>query len=225
MAQLFDGALSYKQATAMTLSSSITQIELLEDELELKVQKNDVIASINLYTQEDADGTTSGIKIRGDKVDLEGQVTFSSLADSDVDGSIKSIFTQENNKTVINGGMIQTQSIKGNDLLLKGNLTVTKTVDDKVIDTFAIKNNGDIEIDGILKSSNFSEADNTGYKISTDGTAIFNQAIVKGRINLPNAGITNDYDINQTYGRNLISLSYIKNKGCSIFNYDEISNT
>lgn len=225
MAQLFDGALSYKQATAMTLSSSITQIELLEDELELKVQKNDVIASINLYTQEDADGTTSGIKIRGDKVDLEGQVTFSSLADSDVDGSIKSIFTQENNKTVINGGMIQTQSIKGNDLLLKGNLTVTKTVDDKVIDTFAIKNNGDIEIDGILKSSNFSEADNTGYKISTDGTAIFNQAVVKGRINLPNAGITNDYDINQTYGRNLISLSYIKNKGCSTFNYDEISNT
>lgn len=225
VAQLFDGALNYKQAITMSLNGSISQIELLEDQLELKVQKNDVIASINLYTQEDADGTTSGIKIRGDKVDLQGQVTFSSLADSNVAGSIKSIFTQENNKTVINGGMIQTQSIKGNDLLLKGNLTVTKTVDNKVIDTFAIKDNGDIEIDGILKSSNFSEADNTGYKISTDGTAIFNQAIVKGRINLPNAGITNDYDINQTYGRNLISVSYIKNRSCSTFNYDEISNT
>lgn len=191
MAQLFDGALNYKQATTMTLNSSITQIELLEDELELKVQKNDVIASINLYTQEDANGTTSGIKIRGDKLDLEGQVTFSSLADSDVAGSIKSIFTEENNKTVINGGMIQTQSIKGNDLLLKGNLTVTKTVDDKIINTFAIKEDGGIEIDGILKSSNFSEADNTGYKISTDGTAIFNQAQIKGDVILARAGMTN----------------------------------
>lgn len=204
MAQLFDGALSYKQATAMTLSSSITQIELLEDELELKVQKNDVIASINLYTQESADGTTSGVKISGDKIDLEGQVTFSSLADSGVDGSIKSIFTEENNRTVINGGMIQTQSIKGNDLLLKGNLTVTKTVDDKVINTFAIKENGDIEIDGILKSSNFSETDNTGYRISTDGTAIFNQTVVKGDVILPNAGMTNAYDMNQVNGRNYV---------------------
>ena len=191
MAQLFDGALSYKQATAMTLSSSITQIELLEDELELKVQKNDVIASINLYTQESADGTTSGVKISGDKIDLQGQVTFSSLADSNVVGSIKSIFTQENNQTVINGGMIQTNTIKGNDLNLKGNLTVTKTVDNKVINTFAIKEDGNVEIDGILKSSNFSETDNTGYKISTDGTAIFNQAVVKGDVILPSAGMTN----------------------------------
>ena len=208
MAQLFDGALSYKQATAMTLSSSITQIELLEDELELKVQKNDVIASINLYTQESADGTTSGVKISGDKIDLEGQVTFSSLADSGIDGSIKSIFTQENNRTVINGGMIQTNTIKGNDLNLKGNLTVTKTVDNKVINTFAIKEDGNVEIDGILKSSNFSEADNTGYKISTDGTAIFNQAVVKGDIILPSAGMTN-------YGGQIGNKNLIKNSDFS----------
>lgn len=203
VAQIFDGALNYKQATTMSLNGSISQIELLEDQLELKVQKNDVIASINLYTQESSDGATSGVKIRGDKIDLQGQVTFSSLADSNVAGSIKSIFTQENNRTVINGGMIQTNTIKGNDLNLKGNLTVTKTVDNKVINTFAIKENGDIEIDGILKSSNFSEADNTGYRISTDGTAIFNQTIVKGDVILPNAGMTNEYDMNQIGGRNL----------------------
>ena len=208
MAQLFDGALSYKQATAMTLSSSITQIELLEDELELKVQKNDVIASINLYTQESVDGTTSGVKISGDKIDLEGQVTFNSLADSGVTGSIKSIFTQENNRTVINGGMIQTNTIKGNDLNLKGNLTVTKTVDNKVINTFAIKEDGNVEIDGILKSSNFSETDNTGYKISTDGTAIFNQAVVKGDIILPSAGMTN-------YGGQIGNKNLIKNSDFS----------
>lgn len=204
VAQIFDGALNYKQATTMSLNGSISQIELLEDQLELKVQKNDVIASINLYTQESTDGTTSGVKIRGDKIDLQGQVTFSSLADSNVAGSIKSIFTQENNRTVINGGMIQTNTIKGNDLNLKGNLTVTKTVDNKVINTFAIKENGDIEIDGILKSSNFSEADNTGYKISTDGKAILNQALIKGDIELPNAGITN---FGGTVGNNNLFLN------------------
>lgn len=204
VAQIFDGALNYKQAITMSLNGSISQIELLEDQLELKVQKNDVIASINLYTQESTDGTTSGVKIRGDKIDLQGQVTFSSLADSNVAGSIKSIFTQENNRTVINGGMIQTNTIKGNDLNLKGNLTVTKTVDNKVINTFAIKENGDIEIDGILKSSNFSEADNTGYKISTDGKAILNQALIKGDIELPNAGMTN---FGGTVGNNNLFLN------------------
>lgn len=224
MAQLFDGALSYKQATAMTLSSSITQIELLEDELELKVQKNDVIASINLYTQESADGTTSGVKISGDKIDLQGQVTFSSLADSNVAGSIKSIFTQENNQTVINGGMIQTNTIKGNDLNLKGNLTVSKTVDDKIINTFAIKENGDVEIDGILKSSNFSETDNTGYRISTDGTAIFNQTVVKGDVILPNAGMTNEYDMSQAYGRNL-ALNTSKNYSNAYSSFSGTTNT
>ena len=208
----------------MSLNGSISQIELLEDQLELKVQKNDVIASINLYTQEDADGTTSGVKIRGDKIDLQGQVTFSSLADSNVAGSIKSIFTQENNQTVINGGMIQTNTIKGNDLNLKGNLTVTKIVDNKVINTFAIKEDGDIEIDGILKSSNFSEVDNTGYKINTDGTAIFNQAIIKGDVILPNAGMTNEYDMSQTYGRNL-ALNTSKNYSNAYSSFTGATNT
>ena len=224
VAQIFDGALNYKQATTMSLNGSISQIELLEDQLELKVQKNDVIASINLYTQESTDGTTSGVKIRGDKIDLQGQVTFSSLADSNVAGSIKSIFTQENNRTVINGGMIQTNTIKGNDLNLKGNLTVTKTVDNKVINTFAIKENGDIEIDGILKSSNFSETDNTGYRISTDGTAIFNQTVVKGDVILPNAGMTNEYDMSQAYGRNL-ALNTSKNYSNAYSSFTGATNT
>ena len=175
----------------MTLVGSISQLEILENELELKVQKNNVISSINLYTQENENGTSSGVKIQGDKIDLQGQVTFSSLADSNVAGSIKNIFTQQNNKTVIDGGMIQTQSIKGNDLSLKGNLTVSKTVDNRVINTFAIKEDGDIEIDGLLKSANFSESLNTGYKINTDGTAIFNQAQIKGDVVLARAGMTN----------------------------------
>ena len=142
-AQLFDGALNYKQAISMTLVGSISQLEILENELGLKVQKNNVIASINLYTQENENGASSGIKIRGDKIDLQGQVTFNSLADSNVAGSIKHIFTQQNNETVIDGGMIKTHSIKGNDLLLKGNLTVNDNSNNK---TFEITSNGDVNI-------------------------------------------------------------------------------
>ena len=127
----------------MTLVGSISQLEILENELELKVQKNNVISSINLYTQENESGTTSGVKIRGDKIDLQGQVTFSSLADSNVSGSIKNIFTQQNNKTVIDGGMIKTQTIKGNDLLLKGNMSVTDNNNNK---TFEITSNGEVNI-------------------------------------------------------------------------------
>ena len=213
MAQLFNGALNYKQATTMSLTSSTSQIELIEDNIELKVQKNEVIASINLYTQESIDGTaTSGIKIAGDKVDLEGQVTFSSLADNSVEGSIKDVFTSDTNtnKTVINGGMIKTNTILGNDLNLKGNLTVTKEENGNTKNTFAIKDNGDIEIDGILKSSNFSEINNTGYRINTDGTAILNQAIIKGDVILPSAGMTNFGG--QIGNSNLAVNSYIRSK-------------
>ena len=221
MVQLFDGALNYEQAINMSLTSSVSQIQLLEDEMELKVQKNNVIASINLYTQTNDDGTTSGVKIKGDKIDLQGQVTFSSLADSDVSGSIKNIFSQVDNKTVINGGMIQTNTIKGNDLNLKGNLTVSKTVNNKVINTFAVKDNGDIEIDGILKSSNFSESQNTGYKIDTDGTAIFNQAQIKGDVILARAGMTNHGG--QIGGENVIINSNFA-KGMSNWSTQDMSN-
>lgn len=192
-AQLFDGALTYSQAISMSLVGSLTQIQLLEDQMELKVQKNDIIASINLYTQTDNNGVTeSGVKISGDKINLQGKVTFDSLADSSVDGSIKNVFTQENNRTVIDGGKIKTQTIEGNDLLLKGKLTVTKEDESgKQIKTFFITEEGDTHINGTLSSSNFSVKDNTGYQITPDGNAIFNQAIIKGDVILPSAGMTN----------------------------------
>lgn len=124
-------------------SNSVSQIEILKNEIGLKVQKNNIISSINLYTQDDENGGHSGVKIQGDKIDLQGQVTFSSLADSNVSGSIKNIFTQQDNQTVINGGMIKTHTIKGNDLLLKGNMSVSDNSGNK---TFEITDQGEVNI-------------------------------------------------------------------------------
>lgn len=194
MAQMFKGALNYKQATTMSLSSSLSQIEVIEDNINMKVDKDGVVAAINIYAQQDGSGnTTSGVKIRGDKIDLQGRVTFNDLsADNEV--GLKKIFNHSNNSTTINGGFIDTNSIKANSIDLLSGLTVMG-VDNTPV--FAISridgttDKGTVEINGLLRSGNFSETLNTGYKISPDGTAILNQAIIRGDVQLPNAGITN----------------------------------
>lgn len=194
MAQMFKGALNYKQATTMSLSSSISQLEVIEDNLNMKVDKDGVIAAINIYAQEDGSGnTTSGVKIRGDKVNLQGQVTFDDLSSDNTVG-LKKIFNHNNNSTFINGGFIDTNSIKANSIDLLSGLTVMGADNTPV---FAISrvngttDKGTVEVNGLLKSGNFNETLNTGYKISPDGTAILNQAQVRGDVILPNAGITN----------------------------------
>ena len=194
MAQMFKGALNYKQATTMSLSSSLSQVEVIEDNVNMKVDKDGVIAAINIYAQQDGDGnTTSGVKIRGDKIDLQGRVTFNDLS-ADNETGLKKIFNHSNNSTTINGGFIDTNSIKANSIDLLSGLTVMGADNSPV---FAISridgttDKGTVEINGLLRSGNFSETLNTGYKISPDGTAILNQAIIRGDVQLPNAGITN----------------------------------
>lgn len=195
--QLFKGALTYLEAINMSVTASYGQVKVLDNEISMKVDNNGVIAAINLYSQ--TDGSGSGVKISGNKIDLEGQVTFSSLASSGA-GAIKSVFTTQGDTTVINGAMIKTGSIKANDLLIKGNLSIINNENKK---TFSVDADGNVEVDGLLQSSNFDEHLALGYQISPAGTAILNQAVVKGDVILPNAGMTNEYDMSQAYGRNL----------------------
>ena len=195
--QLFKGALTYLEAINMSVTASYGQVKVLDNEISMKVDNNGVIAAINLYSQ--TDGSGSGVKISGNKIDLEGQVTFSSLAASGA-GAIKSVFTTQGDTTVINGAMIKTGSIKANDLLIKGNLSIINNENKK---TFSVDADGNVEVDGLLQSSNFNEHLALGYQISPAGTAILNQAVVKGDVILPNAGMTNEYDMSQAYGRNL----------------------
>ena len=183
--QLFKGALTYLEAINMSVTASYGQIKVLDNEVSMKVDNNGVIAAINLYSQ--TDGSGSGVKISGNKIDLEGQVTFSSLASSGA-GAIKSVFTTQGDTTVINGAMIKTGSIKANDLLIKGNLSIINNENKK---TFSVDADGNVEVDGLLQSSNFDEHLALGYQISPAGTAILNQAVVKGDVILPSSGMTN----------------------------------
>ena len=183
--QLFKGALTYLEAINMSVTASYGQIKVLDNEISMKVDNNGVIAAINLYSQ--TDGSGSGVKISGNKIDLEGQVTFSSLAASGA-GAIKSVFTTQGDTTVINGAMIKTGSIKANDLLIKGNLSIINNENKK---TFSVDADGNVEVDGLLQSSNFDEHLALGYQISPAGTAILNQAVVKGDVILPSSGMTN----------------------------------
>ena len=183
--QLFKGALTYLEAINMSVTASYGQVKVLDNEISMKVDNNGVIAAINLYSQ--TDGSGSGVKISGNKIDLEGQVTFSSLAASGA-GAIKSVFTTQGDTTVINGAMIKTGSIKANDLLIKGNLSIINNKNKK---TFSVDADGNVEVDGLLQSSNFDEHLALGYQISPAGTAILNQAVVKGDVILPSSGMTN----------------------------------
>lgn len=183
--QLFKGALTYLEAINMSVTASYGQVKVLDNEISMKVDNNGVIAAINLYSQ--TDGSGSGVKISGNKIDLEGQVTFSSLASSGA-GAIKSVFTTQGDTTVINGAMIKTGSIKANDLLIKGNLSIINNENKK---TFSVDADGNVEVDGLLQSSNFDEHLALGYQISPAGTAILNQAVVKGDVILPSSGMTN----------------------------------
>lgn len=200
--QLFKGALTYLEAINMSVTASYGQIKVLDNEISMKVDNNGVIAAINLYSQ--TDGSGSGVKISGNKIDLEGQVTFSSLADSGT-GAIKSVFTTQGDTTVINGAMIKTGSIKANDLLIKDNLSIINSENKK---TFSVDADGNVEIDGLLQSSNFDENLALGYQISPAGTAILNQAVVKGDVILPSSGMTN-------YGGQVGNKNFIKNSDFS----------
>ena len=216
--QLFKGALTYLEAINMSVTASYGQVKVLDNEISMKVDNNGVIAAINLYSQ--TDGSGSGVKISGNKIDLEGQVTFSSLAASGA-GAIKSVFTTQGDTTVINGAMIKTGSIKANDLLIKGNLSIINNENKK---TFSVDADGNVEIDGLLQSSNFDEHLALGYQISPAGTAILNQAVVKGDVILPNAGMTNEYDMSQAYGRNL-ALNTSKNYSNAYSSFTGATNT
>ena len=123
-------------------------------------------------------------KIKSELIDISGKVKFSSF-----DDDIRKLFGQEagSGNTYINGGEILTGSVKAKQLDVKG-LTVRN---DRQEVSFAIGNEGNVEINGLLKSGNFDNSKHTGYQISTDGTAILNQAQIRGNVILPNAGITN----------------------------------
>lgn len=125
--------------------------------------------------------------IRNDLINLEGTIKFNSF-NEEVN---KVLFVKPPNsgQTWINGGMIATDSIKADSIDLLSGLTVSKDGNT----TFAIDNSGSVRLKGDVESFNYSnvEGKEAGYKLDPNGTAYFNDAILRGSVILPSAGITN----------------------------------
>ena len=126
--------------------------------------------------------STGTLTSNGGDLKILGLVSYDSL---DADISKNFVFDPTANKTWIDGGNIYTKTIHANDIETRG-FTV---LNDANSPTFEITSSGDVKVDGELSSKNFS--DTTGYKITTDGDAVFNQATIRGDVILPQAGMTN----------------------------------
>ena len=88
----------------------------------------------------------------------------------------------------IRGELITDKSITGESICV-GSFTIRNK--EKGRDTFVINQHGDVKVNGTFESDSFDEAKNLGYRITPEGDAILNQAVVRGSVELPNAGMTN----------------------------------
>ncbi|GAA0092941.1 hypothetical protein UT300009_29710 [Paraclostridium bifermentans] len=166
------------QGTQIQKNSS--DISLQQDQINLKVDANGVISAINV--------DASGIAINGEKIDLNGCVNFNSLNSNP--SEFGGLFDKEFNQTVINGGRILTNSIKAQQIDIYGLTARQKQADGTEIETFKISDDGSVKLRGDIESFDYNERENTGWKLSKEGTAVLNDALVRGSVILPNAGIT-----------------------------------
>ena len=148
-------------------------------------------------------GKGGGLKYDADKklLTISGTINIlnGAIKDKDVDQILNEVSSSTNTIEIwgvregdkidsIYGGTIKAGSITADKLMIKG-LTVK---DNNDIATLMITQNGDILLDGTLRSNNFSKLNETGYQISRDGNAVLNQAEIRGKVQLPNAGITDE---------------------------------
>ena len=137
-------------------------------------------------------------KITSDQLDVEGIVSFTknpSIFGRDMEW----IFDTSADQTWINGGAIWANSVTADKINAKGLKveTADKVTAFQVFDKASADASsgeyleGDVLITGTLKSSNFDPNTNMGYKITKDGDVHINNAIIRGDVLLPSAGITN----------------------------------
>lgn len=137
-------------------------------------------------------------KITADQLDIEGIISFQKNPDL-FGEDMEWIFDTSQDQTWINGGAIWANSVTADKINAKGLKIETsdKVTSFQVFDKASADASdgdyleGDVLITGTLKSSNFDEATNLGYKISKDGDVNINNAIIRGDVLLPSAGITN----------------------------------
>lgn len=137
-------------------------------------------------------------KITSDQLDVAGIVSF--VKNPSIFGEdMEWIFDTTADQTWINGGAIWANSVTADKINAKGLKveTADKVTAFQVFDKASADASdgeyleGDVLITGTLKSSNFDPSTNMGYKITKDGDVHINNAIIRGDVLLPSAGITN----------------------------------
>ena len=170
------GAISTEKLGANAVTSDKINVE------ELFVSENAFVRNLEAVSLK-AEQITTG-KISSDVLDLTGLVSFEALKPELQENFI---FDTSGKKTYINGGHIYTNSVTADKINAKGLAITDKTN----MTTFKIDDNGEVFVTGNLQSSNFDEVSQTGYKLTKDGNMELNNALVRGDVILPNAGITN----------------------------------
>lgn len=91
------------------------QNENINIELEKKTDKNNLIASINMSTEKEEDG--SSMKLKADKISLEGLVTVNGKTKITEDGIIKTIGAILNN-VILKGGILKFDLATGQEMTI-----------------------------------------------------------------------------------------------------------
>lgn len=198
-----DGAIDNDKLGDEAVSSS----KLMTDEL--FVGDNAFISKLKAV-EINASNITTGT-ISNERIDITGLISFEAF-----DKTLQPIFDVQGDKTYINGGMIATNTIKADKIDLLSGITV-KGPDGT--DTFAIGENGDVNVNGLLQSGNYAPG-KLGYQITPDGLAELNQATIRGDIMLPNVGLTN---YASTIGNENILLNSNFSKGLDYWVIDDMS--
>lgn len=116
-------------------------------------------------------------------------------------------------ETLINGGTIATGSVTADQMTMY-NLSVVRRkkvngVWQDVDTSFNVSDEGHIKASGTFSSFNFNElTKDKGWQINENGDSVFNNTLVRGTVELPQAGMT---DYGSTGNDNLIKNSNFRN--------------
>lgn len=140
-----------------------------------------------------ADINASDTQIEYAKLNIKGAISF-----SDLDKNMSTNFKAQTNpatgeviETLINGAKIETGTLKGDQINTKG-LTCKDTKGNTTFDIDS--DSGVVTIRGTITSTNYSDVkgQEAGYELTPSGDAYLNNAILRGSVILPQAGVTNE---------------------------------
>lgn len=134
-------------------------------------------------------------KINSEHLNITGAVSFGNL-----NSEISNNFSIANGRTYIDGGSIATQSITAKSINANGLVILDSTEGNNA--SFIVSQQGEVQIAGSMNSFNYSDTLNTGWKISKNGDAVFNNATVRGAVLLPHAGMSDASNIRIWAGSN-----------------------